>query len=255
MYGGGASPTSTRSASCRCRTPARGSRARSAASTTTPTRCRSNPCRVWRARRRSSRSCSKPFGWPLMFFNAKAGALTDPALRRAVLASLNFEDMLAAAFGSTDFYQADGAWYPEGSRSTAKRVPRSIQAAAIPRRRRSWQARQATTASRSGSWSASSTTSTSRWRRSRPNTCVRPASRSICRCSTGRRCSQRRNDPAVWEIFFTHGPILPEPTLYSFMNSGAPGWWATPARTTALAAFNGEPDPAKRAEHGRTCRS
>ena len=43
---------------------------------------------------------------------------------------------------------------------------------------------------------------------------------------------QRRNDAGVWEIFFTHGPILPEPTLYSFMNSGAPGWWATPGRTT-----------------------
>ena len=59
---------------------------------------------------------------------------------------------------------------------------------------------------------------------------------------------ERRNDPAVWEIFFTHGPILPEPTLYSFMNSGAPGWWATPAHDTTLAAFNAEPDPAKRAE-------
>jgi peptide/nickel transport system substrate-binding protein len=58
---------------------------------------------------------------------------------------------------------------------------------------------------------------------------------------------ERRNDAAVWEIFFTHGPILPEPTLYSFMNSGAPGWWSTPAHDAALAAFNAEPDPEKRA--------
>ena len=58
---------------------------------------------------------------------------------------------------------------------------------------------------------------------------------------------ERRNDANVWEIFFTHGPILPEPTLYSFMNKSAPGWWATPARDAALAAFNAEPDPAKRA--------
>jgi len=57
----------------------------------------------------------------------------------------------------------------------------------------------------------------------------------------------QRNDAAVWDMFVTHGPILPEPTLYSFMSPTVPGWWASPARETAVAAFNAEPDPAKRA--------
>ena len=58
---------------------------------------------------------------------------------------------------------------------------------------------------------------------------------------------QRRNDPAVWEIFYTHAPILPEPTLYSFFNSAAPGWWSTPAHDATLTAFNTEPNPEARA--------
>ena len=28
----------------------------------------------------------------------------------------------------------------------------------------------------------------------------------------------------------TLGPILPEPTLYSFFSTAAPGWWSTPRR-------------------------
>jgi peptide/nickel transport system substrate-binding protein len=31
------------------------------------------------------------------------------------------------------------------------------------------------------------------------------------------------------------------------MTPTAPGWWATPTRDAAVAAFNAEPDPAKRA--------
>ena len=131
----------------------------------------------------------KPFGWPLMFFNAKPGALTDPALRRAVVASLNFEDMLAAAFGSTDFYEAEGGLVSGGLRVPQRGGAEIYGRAATRRRRRRWPPRQAMPASRSGSWSASSTTSTSRWRRWRPSTCAPRVSPSICRCSTGRRCS------------------------------------------------------------------
>jgi peptide/nickel transport system substrate-binding protein len=58
----------------------------------------------------------------------------------------------------------------------------------------------------------------------------------------------RRNDPTQYEIFITHGPILPEPTLFSFMTPTAPGWWATPRRDTVIGAFNSEPDPTKRAK-------
>ena len=58
---------------------------------------------------------------------------------------------------------------------------------------------------------------------------------------------QQRTDPAVWELFVTHAPVLPEPMLYSFMSSAAPGWWVSPAHDKVVGAFNSEPNPAKRA--------
>jgi peptide/nickel transport system substrate-binding protein len=42
---------------------------------------------------------------------------------------------------------------------------------------------------------------------------------------------QRRNDPALWDIYITHSAVLPEPTLTPpQLGEGAPGWWSSPAR-------------------------
>ena len=58
---------------------------------------------------------------------------------------------------------------------------------------------------------------------------------------------QRRNDPALWDIYVTHSAVLPEPTLTPpQLGEGAPGWWSTPAKEAALSAFNAEADPKKR---------
>jgi peptide/nickel transport system substrate-binding protein len=58
---------------------------------------------------------------------------------------------------------------------------------------------------------------------------------------------QRRGDPALWDIYTTHSPFLPEPTLTPpQLGDDAPGWWKSPAKDEALKAFNGESDLKKR---------
>jgi peptide/nickel transport system substrate-binding protein len=58
---------------------------------------------------------------------------------------------------------------------------------------------------------------------------------------------QRRNDPALWDIYITHSAVLPEPTLTPpQLGEGAPGWWSSPAKKAALDAFDAEVDPVKR---------
>jgi len=58
---------------------------------------------------------------------------------------------------------------------------------------------------------------------------------------------QRRGDPALWDVYVTHSAFLPEPMLSPpQLSDGAPGWWKTPAKDAALAAFNSETDPIKR---------
>jgi peptide/nickel transport system substrate-binding protein len=189
----------------------------------------------------------EPFGWPFMFVNTKAGSLTDPALRRAVQASLSFEDMLAASFGSTDFYEATGAWYPQeyafhseagaeayaggGDPEAAQQLAEEAGYDGQPIRimvskQYDFHFKMAQVAAEY----------------------MRAAGFEVdLQVLDWATLLERRNDASLWEIFFTHGPILPEPTLYSFMNNNAPPWWSTPARDKAVAAFNAEPDPAKRA--------
>jgi peptide/nickel transport system substrate-binding protein len=59
---------------------------------------------------------------------------------------------------------------------------------------------------------------------------------------------QRRGDANLWDVYITHSPFLPEPMLSPpQLGDDAPGWWKTPAKDAALAAFNSEADPAKRA--------
>ena len=59
---------------------------------------------------------------------------------------------------------------------------------------------------------------------------------------------QRRGDAALWDVYITHSPFLPEPMLSPpQLGDDAPGWWKTPAKDAALAAFNAESDPVKRA--------
>jgi peptide/nickel transport system substrate-binding protein len=58
---------------------------------------------------------------------------------------------------------------------------------------------------------------------------------------------QRRNDPALWDVYVTHGSFLPEPMLLPpQLGNDAPGWWRTPAKDAVLSAFNTEIDPVKR---------
>ncbi len=58
--------------------------------------------------------------------------------------------------------------------------------------------------------------------------------------------TQRRTDPALWDIYITHSPFLPEPALTGILSESSPGWWSTPTRKKVVDAFNSEPDPAKR---------
>ena len=189
----------------------------------------------------------RPFGWPFLFINCRKGSLTTPALRRAVMASLKFDDMLAAAFGSTEFYGAEGAWYPQGTAMHSD-AGADLYAAAGDSVR-------AAKLARDGGYKGQ----TIRFMVSMQydfHYKIAQVAQALMQAAGFKvdlvvldwaTLLQRRNDSAAWDIFITHGPILPEPTLFSFMDSGAPGWWASPARDQAVARFNGETDPARRA--------
>jgi peptide/nickel transport system substrate-binding protein len=57
---------------------------------------------------------------------------------------------------------------------------------------------------------------------------------------------QKRTELDLWEGFIAHHGFIPEPSLITFISPSYAGWWDTPEKTAALAAFNAELDPAKR---------
>jgi peptide/nickel transport system substrate-binding protein len=190
----------------------------------------------------------KSFGWPFFFINAKQGPLTNVALRRAVLAALNFEDMLAAAFGSTDFYSVDPAWYPPGfAMHSEAGAENYIKAGDSDRAKKM--------AQESGYKGEPIRILTSRqfdfhYKMAQVAAEYLRAAGLVADLIVVDWATllTRRNDASLYEIFITHGPILPEPTLFSFMTPTAPGWWATPRRDAVVNAFNSEADPMKRAK-------
>ncbi|HEV7367615.1 ABC transporter substrate-binding protein [Arenibaculum sp.] len=188
----------------------------------------------------------EPFGWPVMFFNTREGALTDPALRRAVLASLNFSDMLEAAFGSGEFYAVDGSLYPEGF---------------------IWHTEAGTAAHDQGDPAKAAEMAQAAGYDGKPIRILTSMQYEFhykmalvaaeymkqagfqvdLQVSDWATLTQRRGEPGLWEIYFTHSPFLPEPALNSFLNNEAPGWWATPEKDALVAALNTQSDPAARA--------
>ncbi len=189
----------------------------------------------------------KSFGWPLFFCNLKQGPLTSQALRQAVLASLNFQEMLTAAFGSPDFFATDPAYYPEGFALHSDAGADIYKAAGDIDRAK----KMATAAGYKGEKIRILVSQQYDFHFKLAEVAANQMQQAGLNAATvvvdWATLLTQRNDGSLWDIYVTHGPILPEPTLYSFMTPSAPGWWATPTRDAAVAAFNAEPDPAKRA--------
>lgn len=189
----------------------------------------------------------KPFGWPMFVMNTKQGLFTDLTLRKAVQAALAPEDMMTAAFGSKDFFAVEGSMYPkeyiwstEAGTEAYKPQGDTAAAAALVKK-----------AGYDGSKPIRILTS----RQYAFHYKMALVAQEYLKAAGFKvqldvvewaTLVQRRADPALWDIYITHSPFLPEPALIGFMSDAAPGWWTSPAKTAAIGAFNTETDQAKR---------
>jgi peptide/nickel transport system substrate-binding protein len=187
----------------------------------------------------------KPYGWPVLAMNTKQGTLADVALRRAVQVALSPEDMMAAAFGVGQFASAEGAMYPAGFPwHSDKGVVRYGEADPVKA------AAMAKAAAYAGGKIRLMATRQYEFHYKIAQVAVeylKQAGFNVeLQISDWATLTQRRTDPALWEIYVTSSPFLPEPALNGYMLEDSPGWWATPRKRAAVAAFNGEVDPVKR---------
>ncbi|MEZ2126520.1 MULTISPECIES: ABC transporter substrate-binding protein [unclassified Sinorhizobium] len=188
----------------------------------------------------------KPFGYPVFVFNTKDGINKNIEIRKAIRQALSMEDMLAAAFGSTDFYTLDGDIYPEAySWHTDAGVEGAYNVAdpegaaeALKKAGYNGEPLRILTSRQYEFHYKMAQVAAEYLKMAGFNVDLQVVDWATL--------TQRRTDPKLWDIYITHSPFLPEPALIGSLSTSSPGWWDTPARKAAVDAFTSEVDPDKR---------
>jgi peptide/nickel transport system substrate-binding protein len=186
------------------------------------------------------------FGFPYLVLNTKEGVAANVGVRRALQTAIGEGEMLAAGFGDTRFFSAEGNHFPKGSPFYS-----NVGTDAYNQRN----AKKAKDdAEKAGYKGEPVRVLTSRQYDFHYNMALLMAEQlkragfkvelNVVDWAT---LVQRRNDSKLWDLYVTHSGQFPEPMLSPpQLGEGAPGWWSSPAKQAALAAFNQETDAAKR---------
>jgi peptide/nickel transport system substrate-binding protein len=188
----------------------------------------------------------KNFGFPYIVFNSKEGMMTSLALRRAVQTALGDSDLMAAAFGDKRFYDAVPNFFPEGT-------PFYSMAGANLYNIHNPQAAKEQ-AAKAGYKGQSIRILVSRQYDFHYNMALvfaeqlqQAGFKTEMQVVDWATLLTRRNDPKLWDVFFSHANSQPEPMLAPpQFSAGAPGWWESDKKLSVLGQFNSETDLAKR---------
>jgi len=186
------------------------------------------------------------FGFPYLVFNTKEGSMSQQAVRKAVQTAIGEGEMLAAGFGDTRFFIAEGNHFPKGTPFYSDAGTTSYNERDAKKAK--GQAEQA------GYKGEPVRILTSRQYDFHYNMALimaeqlkRAGFKAELNVVEWATLLQRRADPKLWDIYITHSGQFPEPMLSPpQLGDGAPGWWTSTAKQQALAALNQEPNPAKR---------
>lgn len=188
----------------------------------------------------------KPFGYPLFVLNTKEGVTKDQNVRLAIRTALGESDMLTAAFGDPKFFSLDAAFYPAGfpyhttaGTSGAYNLADPEKAAALLKQAHYDGTPLRILTSRQYEFHYKMALVAAEF--------LKAAGFKVdLQVVDWATLTQRRTNPALWDIYITHSPFLPEPSLMSMLSDSAPGWWSTPSSRSAIEAFNSTLDPQAR---------
>ena len=187
----------------------------------------------------------KPFGFPLMIFNEKQGIMQDVRLRQAVQAALSCADMMAGGFGNPDFFQIEGSIYDKGTHfydeSSVKGYNQHDPAKAKALLKQAGYKGQPVRIMTSQQYDFLYKMSLVAQQN------LQDAGFTVdLQVLDWATLLQHRANPAAWDALFTYHTFVPEPSLITIMDPDYPGWWNTPEKRAALAAFDTDTEDAKR---------
>lgn len=188
-----------------------------------------------------------PYGFPYIPLNTRQGPFADVKLRQAFQMALSDTEMLMAAFGDPKFFAAAAEHFPKGS-------PFYSDAGASAYDKADAAGAKKLLAEAKYDGAPIRILNSKQYDFHHRIALVLAENLKAAGFQTQldvvdwATLVQRRSDPGVWDVYITHSPFLPEPMLSPpQLGDDAPGWWKTPAKEAALAAFNREADPVKRA--------
>jgi peptide/nickel transport system substrate-binding protein len=189
---------------------------------------------------------TQSFGFPYLVLNTKEGIMSNMGVRKAFQTAIGEGEMLAAGFGDTRFFIAEGNHFPKGTPFYSAAGTDHYNERNAPKAK--------TQAEQAGYKGEPVRILTSRQYDFHYNMALimaeqlkRAGFKAELNVVEWATLLQRRADPKLWDIYITHSGLFPEPMLSPpQLGDGAPGWWASPAKQAALAALNQEPNPAKR---------
>ena len=190
---------------------------------------------------------TRNFGFPYIVFNTKEGVLASQPVRRAVQTAVGAGELMAAGFGDNRFFVVEPNFFPKGT-------PYYSDAGAKLYNERNPQAAREQAAKAGYSNSQPVRIMASRQYEFHYNMALvmseqlkKAGFKTDLQVVDWATLVQRRNDAKLWDVYFTHSGLFPEPMLSPpQLGDGAPGWWESDAKKSTLAAFNQETDPAKR---------
>jgi peptide/nickel transport system substrate-binding protein len=186
------------------------------------------------------------FGFPYLVFNTREGVMANQGMRRAVQIAFGQGDALSAAFGDKRFYTVEANHFPKNTPFFSDSgSDRYNQANAVKAKS------DALAAGYKGEPIRMMTSRQFEFHHTMMQVMadqLRKAGFTVdLQVVDWASLVQRRGDSKLWDVFMTHSPMFPEPTLSPpQLGEGAPGWWGSPAKDKALDAFNQQPDPSKR---------
>lgn len=187
-----------------------------------------------------------PYGFPYLVLNTKQGPFANKRIRQAFQTALNQTELMQAAFGDSRFFRTAAAHFPPASpfHSTAGGAAYNKGDAGIAKRMLAEAKYDGSVIRILNSKQYDFHHSLALVMGEQLKAAGFKVQLDVVDWAT---LVQRRADPAVYDVYITHSTFLPEPMLSPpQLGKGAPGWWETPAKEAALAAFNAESNPSKR---------
>jgi peptide/nickel transport system substrate-binding protein len=190
---------------------------------------------------------TEPYGWPILFLNCREGKMSNLKMRQAVQAALSEADMMAVAFGEPEFYQVDGALYPEGYFYHSKKGLELYNQE---------DPKKAAALVKEAGYDGSPVRILTSMQYEFHFKMAQVAAENLREAGMAvelivvdwATLVQQRNDPKLWDLYFTHSPFVPDPYLNNFFNDEYPGWWVDARKTDLARVFNSAADLKKRAE-------